>query len=266
MDETEAMTPPRDHDADTREFAPVIPLRRRQHDAASNGATQTLETDRPGIWDADAPLAGLTERPGVRDQPATEPLERRLASADSGSEHGEPDTPSRSAGAGSRHLSGPRRVQIAAACAVLAATAGVLAPAAPDGRRHATRAATVALPSAVAHAQTPTGPARATLSPATTVRHRHARHLAVKRVASSRPARNPNHRAQQPSRKLTARPVTLATTVHTAQPGVVSEPPPAGGPPARMTPPGHTQTASIPHSTRPSSSAASQCVPGELGC
>ena len=251
------MTPPHDHDADTAEFAPVIPLRRRQHNTDNPGATQTVEADRPGIWDPDAPLAGLTQRPSARDQHATDPLERPVASADGPAERGESATPAarRRARAGSHRLA-RRPAQIATGCAVLAATAAVLALA---GRPHPTRTATVTLPGA--HGQQKIHAARphTTSGQATTERKPRAHRLAAKHVAYSRPTRNP-------SRKLRTHPVTVATAVQAPKPVVVSDPPTTGRPPANATPPAHTQTASIPHHAGQSHNAASQCVPGELGC
>ena len=260
MDQTGTMTPPHDHDADTAEFAPVIPLRRRQHGTDSPGATQTLETDRPGIWDPDAPLAGLTQRPSALDQQTTDPLERPVAPADGPAERGDPSMPvaRRRARAGSHRLV-RRRGQIATGCAVLAATAAVLALAAPAGRPHATRSSTVTLPGAHGEQKIHAARPHTTLSDATIEGKPRARRLAAKHVAHSRPARNP-------TRKLRTRAVTVATTVQTPEPVVVSDPPPTGRPPANTTPPAHTQTASIPHHAGQSRSAASQCVPGELGC
>jgi len=80
MDETSGgtMTPPRDEDANSGDFAPVIPLRRRQQDPEAAAPTEKIEPDSRGIWDPDTPIADLTERPSLREQPrATEPLVRR---------------------------------------------------------------------------------------------------------------------------------------------------------------------------------------------
>ena len=267
MDPTSTMTPPHDHDADTHEFAPVIPLRRRQHDTDNPRATQTLEADRPGIWDPDAPLAGLTQRVSARHTAG--PLERPVASADRPAERSDRATPvaGRRARAGSHRLT-RRRAQIAAGCAVLAATAAVLAVAlaAPDGRPHPTRTATVTPPGALGQRKIHATQPPTTSSPAITKRRHHPRHHTANRVANSRPPRTANHRAEQTGRKLSTRRVTLATTVQTPQPIVGSDPPPTPRPTAHTTAPRHTQTASVPHDTGQRSRAASACVPGELGC
>ncbi len=263
MDQTGNMTPPHFDDPDTREFAPVIPLRRRPHDADSAGATQSLEAERPGIWDLDAPFTGLTQRASVRDGHATEPPKFALASADGTAEHGESSGPRPQARAGSRRLVRRRRAQIAAACALLAGSAAVLALRSSEGSSHATRAATVTLPSALEHH---TIAERTTSSQATTHRERHAHHLALKRVAISRPTRKPKHPATQHSRETTNRRPAVVTTMKTPRPVVVSAPAPTGPRPATTTTPGHNQTASVPHDAGPPRTAVSACVPGELGC
>src|SRR5580693_5906700 len=68
------MTPPHDEDAPCDDFAPVIPLRRRQPDPDPTTPTENTGPDSPGIWDPDAPLADLTTRSPAGEQPTAPDL------------------------------------------------------------------------------------------------------------------------------------------------------------------------------------------------
>ena len=148
MDETSGgtMTPPRDEDANSGDFAPVIPLRRRQPDPEAAAPMEKIEPDSRGIWDPDTPIADLPERPSLREQPtATEPLVRPSAAVGevevSG---GDATTATRHHRTRSRRLTRRRLAQLTVACGFLA-TAALAVALAGGGRPRATHAATIAL-------------------------------------------------------------------------------------------------------------------------
>src|ERR1019366_5165585 len=80
MDRTSGgtMTPPRDEDATCGDFAPVIPLRRRQPDIETVEPAGITDPGSRDLWNPDAPLEGLPQRPSV----STELLVRPAASTE----------------------------------------------------------------------------------------------------------------------------------------------------------------------------------------
>jgi hypothetical protein len=254
MDETSGgtMTPPRDEDANSGDFAPVIPLRRRQQDPEAAAPIEKIEPDSRGIWDPDTPIADLTERPSLREQPtATEPLVRPSATVGevevSG---GGATTVTRHHRTGSRRLTRRRLAQLTVACGVLATTAVVVALAG-GGRPGATHAATTA----------------STRVPRRTVTHIGAktRPNAHTHGVAARTAGRPRTVARH-SRKRPARHATLTISEHPSQSVVaVRAPSPDTRATARTTPLQHARApAGVPATI--SSSGVSSCVPGELGC
>src|ERR1039458_10028687 len=126
------MTPPRDEDASCDDFAPVIPLRRRQLDIEPPAVTHTLEPDSRGLWDSDAPIPGLPERASRPEQPPAPELPARppqgLDYIDPNAGEAMPHHSSRSPRRLRRRLALP-----ASAAAILAATAAALIVAASGG-------------------------------------------------------------------------------------------------------------------------------------
>jgi hypothetical protein len=253
------MTPPRDPDANSAEFAPVIPLRRRQPDPDSAGAVELTEAAPGGVWDTDAPPAGLTPRPSVWDQPAvtelllpTPAIEREVDASD----HDDAVAPRER---GSRRPGRRRVAQIGAAIAVLATTAVAIALSTGTSDPHLTHAAARTPAKVPRHAVTRSTTVASTHKPST-----HAHHPATRtetrthKVARKR--RTQHGRATRHARHATAvghahaaptvAPATTAVSLAT-EPQIIStrsnQTPPASVAPAR-------------------GGAASSCVPGELGC
>src|ERR1700690_2191954 len=136
------MTPPRGEDGTSDDFAPVIPLRRRQLDVEAPAVTDTLEPDSRGLWDSDAPIPGLPERASRSEQP---PAPEPPARSPQGLDYIDPNAGE----AMPRHTSGSTRrlrrglALAAPAAAILAATAAALIVAASGGARpHANHPAT----------------------------------------------------------------------------------------------------------------------------
>jgi hypothetical protein len=274
------MTPPRDHDA-TEDYAPVIPLRRRQHERKLE--QPTAETGLGGIWDPDAPLPSLTQ-PHSRCHPSTEapPTGRPHPAAD-GLEHnlGLATSTSGTAQSTIRARRSWRRASTAAACCLLATAAVALAvqPGTPPPKRVASGPATHPSGQAVGHPaaaapRKPTHHAGRRMNPArrgTRPKRLGARdnasahqvtapiHLASHR--SVRHSRNPAVRPAPPLASAYALPRTTTATV------AATVPPPAKTAPAQVTgtPTLHNRLPNdvLETANRPSASA---CVPGELGC
>jgi hypothetical protein len=254
------MTPPRDGDANSAEFAPVIPLRRRQPDPHSAGAVELTEVAPGGVWDTDAPPAGLTPRPSVWDQPAaTELLHPATAIEREVDASGRDNliAPARERGP---WRPGRRRVaQIVAAIAVLATTAVVLALSAGARHPHLTHAAVRTPATVPGRAATHSTTVASTHRPST-----HAHHAATRSATRThtvvRKRRTQHGRAAQHARHA-----TVVAHAHAA-PTVV----PATAGVSLATEPQITSTRSDqtpPASVAPArGGAASSCVPGELGC
>jgi hypothetical protein len=254
MDDTSGgtMTPPRDEDANSGDFAAVIPLRRRQQDPEAAARTEKTEPGSRGIWDHDTPIADLPERPSLPEQPtATEPLVRPSATVGevevSG---GDATTVRRHQRTGSRRLTRRRLAQLTLACGLFV-TAALTVALADGGHPRATHAATIApirVPGrTVTHTGAKTGP------------NTHTHGVAARTAGRSRPV------ARQ-SRKRPARHATLTISEHPSQSVVTMR---ASSPDTRAT----AQTTPLQHARVPagvsatvSSSGVSSCVPGELGC
>ena len=254
------MTPPRDPDANS-EFAPVIPLRRRQPDPQPSGPVELADPGSGGVWDTDTPPAGLTPRPSVWDQPAATELLVPAAAATrevnaSGREDATAAAPHK---AGSLRLRWRRLAQVAAVIAVLATTAVVIALASGASHPHLTHAATRPRTSVSRRAATHTPPASSATKPSTVVR-RAATTTAARRHTVARHRQTKHDRGTHHAHH-----VTVITHQH-----VSSTVTPASTPALAATEPQITSTSS---NRAPASSvaparpgAASSCVPGELGC
>jgi len=193
MDETSGgtMTPPHDQDATSEDFAPVILLRPRPQQIDAAEPSETSEPDSRGIWDLDAPLAGLTERPSVWEQPtATELLAPAASAATKADAYGRETTlviPTRAAGF--TRVAQRRLAQITGVAAVLATTAVVIVLADDGSHRHATHVATGAPARVLKH--TVTRAARVGTKPSI-----HAHRATAKTATHSRPiARHPGTRS-----------------------------------------------------------------------
>ena len=254
MDDTSGgtMTPPRDEDANSGDFAPVIPLRRRHQDPETAAPIEKIEPDSRGIWDPDTPIADLPERLSPWQQPTSaEPLVRPSAA------EGELEVSGSDAAAAtlqhrtrSPRLTRRRRAELAVACGffVTAALAVVLSG---GGRPRPTHAATIAPIRVPVRTVTHTG---AKTKPTT---HTHG----VAARTAGRPRTVARHSGKRPARHA-----TLTTSEHPSQFVVaVRAPSPDRQAPARTTPLQHAPApAHVPASI--SSSGVSSCVPGELGC
>jgi hypothetical protein len=258
MDETSGgtMTPPRDQDATSEDFAPVILLRPRPQeiDAAADPG-ETSEPDSRGIWDLDAPLAGLTERPSVWEQPtATELLVAPAASAATKADaYGRETTiviPTRAARF--PRVAQRRLAQITGVAAVLATTAALVVLAGGGSHRHATHVATGA-PASVLK-QTVTRAAGVKTKPRV-----HARRSTAKTATHSQPiARHPSKRS--------VRHAAVTVAKHQSS-SVVPASATSSSTPALQEPKPVAPAQAPDHSTKTlSSNGASPCVPGELGC
>jgi hypothetical protein len=256
MDETSGgtMTPPRDADATSEDFAPVILLRPRPQEIDAAEPSETSEPDSRGIWDLDAPLAGLTERPSVWDQPtATELLAPAASAATKADAYGRETTiviPTRAARF--PRVAQRRLAQITGVAAVLATTAVVVVLADGGSHRHATHVATGA-PASVLK-QTVTRAAGVKTKPRV-----HARRSTAKTATHSQPiARHP--------RKRSVRHTAVTVAKHQSSSVVPASATSSSTPPLQEPKPVAPAQAPA-HSTKTlSSNGASPCVPGELGC
>jgi hypothetical protein len=256
MDETSGgtMTPPRDADATSEDFAPVILLRPRPQEIDAAEPSETSEPDSRGIWDLDAPLAGLTERPSVWDQPtATELLAPAASAATKADAYGRETTiviPTRAARF--TRVAQRRLAQITGVAAVLATTAALVVLAGGGSHRHATHVATGA----------PASVLKQTVTRAAGVRTKprvHARRTTAKTATHSRSiARHPSERS--------VRHAAVTVAKHQSSSVVLASAPSSSTPPLQEPKP--VAPAQAPdHTTKPlSGSGASPCVPGELGC
>jgi len=248
------MTPPRDQDATSEDFAPVILLRPRpqQIDAAEPG--ETSEPDSRGIWDLDAPLAGLTARPSVWDQPtATELLAPAASAATKADAYGRETTiliPTRAGGF--PRIAWRRLGQTTGVAVVLVTTAAVVALTGGGSRRHATHVASGA----------PARVLKQTVTRAVGVKSKpsvHAQRATGKTSTRSRPLAR--HRSKRRVRHAAVTVATHHAPSVAAASGSLSSPPPLQQttPVLRVHAPAHsTETLSR--------SGASSCVPGEFGC
>ena len=248
------VTPPRDEDANSGDFAAVIPLRRRQQPPDAAEATETIEPDSRGIWDPDAPIVDLTERPSLPQQPtATEPLMQTEAPREVVMSGRTATTATRQRPTGRPHLTRRRLATLTVACGFLAMAAVAITVAlAGGGHARATHAATV-------------GPIRV---------HR----ATAKRTAPAKSA--PRAYTRGVSTRATGRPRTVARrsrkprAVHTAltvsehrSPSVVAVR--AHSPQTPVTPgtsPFQPARALARVPATVIGSGVSSCVPGELGC
>jgi hypothetical protein len=246
------MTPRRDEDANSGDFAPVIPLRRRQPGTDTAVAIENPEPDARGIWDPDAPIADLTERPPPRNKPTpTDLLARPTASADEADTPGDETTAAVPRGKSPRNAR-RRLAQLTAALAVLA-TAAVIVALAGGAHPRATHAATIT-PTRVSE-PTVTATAAAKTVPKTNT------HLVGVRAAD-RPRSVARHGRKRPAHHA-------AVTASAYRPRfVVATSLPATQEPARTTPVARAQdpVRSPRTISGKRSSGITSCVPGELGC
>ena len=248
------MTPPRDEDANSGDFAPVIPLRRRQPDADNAVATKNPEPDARGIWDPDAPIADLTERPRpLKKTTTTELLARPTANAC------EADTPGHETTAAVPPAKSPRHArrrlaQLTAACGVLA-TAAVVVALAGGARPRATHTATIT-PTRVPE-RTATDSAAAKTRPKTDTHRVAVRTTKRPRLVARHSRKRPAHHATVTASANRSRYVATTSTSR-----------PVTRPAARTTPVWRAQEPARSPKTISSarSTGISSCVPGELGC
>jgi hypothetical protein len=234
----------------------VILLRPRPQEIdAAVDPGETSEPDSRGIWDLDAPLAGLTERPSVWEQPtATELLVAPAASAATKADaYGRETTiviPTRAARF--PRVAQRRLAQITGVAAVLATTAALVVLAGGTSQPHATHTATGTPARVLKHPVTDT--ARVKTKPRI-----HPRRTTAKTATHSQPiARHPSKRSVRH---------TAVTVAKHQSPSVV----PASA--ALSSAPTSQQTTPFQHTQAPahnpatvSNSGAPSCVPGELGC
>ena len=249
------MTPPRDENATCDDFAPVIPLRRRQHTHERPVAGEPPTPDF-AVADSDPAIPGLDELPSVWQQPEATELLIRPTTAAEDREAGDREATAASArrGSGSPHVLRRWFIQIAAVSAVLATTAGAVVVAAAGGGSHPRPThATATLPtSELSGTLTHTAPVK----PAT---HDRARSTVTKTTARS-------HAVTRHSSKRPVRHTTLAAREYVAS----SVSPASTG---EQSAPTLGQTTALQHGQAPvhsrataGSGPASSCVPGELGC
>jgi hypothetical protein len=257
MDETSGgtMTPPRDADATSEDFAPVILLRPRPQEIdAAVDPGETSEPDSRGIWDLDAPLAGLTERPSVWEQPtATELLVPAAAAATKADAYGRETTiviPTRAARF--PRVAQRRLAQITGVAAVVATTAALVVLAGGTSQPHATHTAIGTPARVLKHSVTDT--ARVKTKPRV-----HARRSTAKTATHSQPiARHPSKRS--------VRHAAVTVAKHQSS-SVVPASATSSSTPALQEPKPVAPAQAPDHSTKTlSSNGASPCVPGELGC
>jgi len=246
------MTPPRDEDATCDDFAPVIPLRRREHTLERPVATEPPAPDLAAA-DATAQTPGIDALPSVWQQPeATELLIRPNTAADA-LYAGRREAATARRGSGSPHRVRRRLVQVAAASAVLAVTAAAVVAVAGDGDHPRPTNAAVTLP-ANAHGHTV-----ATTPPVKTATRTHTRTAATK--TSKRSPRVTRHSGKRPVRHAAA-----AARPHQSS-SVGSASAVLSSAPAVLATTGVERTQAAAHQPlTPGRSAASSCVPGELGC
>jgi hypothetical protein len=251
------MTPPRDGDAD---FAPVIPLRRRQPDRHAAGVELT-EPVAGGVWDTDTPPTDLPPRPSVWDQPAA--TELLVPTATIGGEVGasgrDGDATGRPRGRRSGRPARRRVAEIAVAIAVLTTAAvaiAVLTATSHPRLTHAAARTTANVPRrAVSHSTTVADAPR-------TNTHgdgkRAANRTAMRPRKVTRKRRTHHARATQHARHVTVQ-AHGAPAVVPAATGV----PLATEPLITSTHSSETSPASV---SPARGGAATSCVPGELGC
>jgi len=271
------MTPPIGHDD---EFAPVIPLRRRGASRHEPIVTGTPDEQARGIWDPDAPPTDLPTRPSVWDQPAATELLPRSAVDDTQ----DPTVPS---GAPARHVRRFPRTRWTLAAMTLAAAALIavflIAPRFGPTHPHAARTRTTANARTQVGRQihtTVTSPGDSTakrpkaLARRPTTRHTaraHAAHPAThakqrpntdaSKARTRRRARrhgHPSHASLKNSDTTGGSPTTVSTSTATPVSPPTTVASNVASPTATLTAPRVTSTQA--------GSAASQCVPGELGC
>jgi len=246
------MTPPRDGDANSAEFAPVIPLRRRRPDPHTAAPVEPTEAAPGGVWDTDAPPAGLTPRPSVWDQPAATELLLPAPAIER-----EVDASGRDNLIAPARERGPRRpgrrrvAQIVAAIAVLATTAVAIALSAGTSHPHLTHAAARTPAKVPGRAVTHSTTVANTPKPST-----HAHHAATR--TATRTHKVARKRSTQHARHVTVI-AHAAPIVAPATTGVSL----ATEPQTTSTRSDQTPPASVAPAPR---GAASSCVPGELGC
>jgi len=248
------MTPPRDENATCDDFAPVIPLRRRQHNLERPVAGEPPAPDFTAT-DSDPAIPGLDELPSVWQQPEATELLIRPTTAAEDREAGNREATAATArrGSDSAHALRRRFIQIAAVSAVLATTAVVVVAAAGGGSHPRPTHATATLPtSELGGTVTHTPPVK-------TATHDRARRSATKMTARS-------HAVTRHSSKRPVRHTTLA-----ARESVASPISPAST--LALSTPTREQTTAFQHGQAPvhnrataGSGPASSCVPGELGC
>lgn len=248
------MTPPRDQDAPSDDFAPVILLRPRPQEIDSAEPGETSEPDSRGIWDLDAPLAGLTERPSVWDQPtATELLAPAAATATDAGAYGRETTIVISTrAAGFPRVARRRLAQITGVAAALATIAVLVVLADGGSHRRATHVATGA----------PARVLKQTVTRAAGVRTKpriHAHGVAAKTATHSQPlARNPAKRRVRQSAVTGAK--------HQSPLVLPASGSPSSAPPTQQTTPAQRMQVPATSTTMLSRRGAASCVPGELGC
>jgi hypothetical protein len=269
------MTPPRDPDADS-EFAPVIPLRRRQPDADASAQVELADPGSGGVWDTDAPPAWLTPRPSVWDQQAATELLVSAAAATREVDAGghEDATAAAPAKAGSGRLRRRRLAQVATAIGALATTAVVIVLSSGAAHPHLTHTATRPRTSVSRRTVTHT-PTASSATKATTVVHRAATTTAARKHTVAR------HRWTKHERRTHhAHHVTVITHQHVPSTGTPSSAPTPAATEPPVTEPTVTEPAvrepqitSVRSNQAPAAGvaparggAASSCVPGELGC
>jgi hypothetical protein len=243
-------TPPRDHDPAAEDFAPVIPLRRRQFGTDASPALDR-EPGGGGLWDPDAPPASLTERRPPR-QPQGLALPASLA--------GNPATRTGHAQAspqatGARRFATRRRglELIAPACSILAVAA--IALAVSGGGHHspnpdlAKAPPTIASRHAAMNATPPAQPERRTQLAAASTRRRARAHG------------NRSHRTAARTPGVVASTHVALTATTPDEPTTPTE----AAPTATQPPPtAHRAVGDLEAARRRAATAA--CVPGELGC
>ena len=248
------MTPPRDENATCDDFAPVIPLRRRQHTLERTVAGEPPAPDF-AVADSDPAIPGLDELPSVWQQPEATELLIRPTTAAEDREAGDREATAATArrGSGSPHVLRRRFIQIAAVSAVLATTGAVVVAAAGGGSHPRPTHATATLPtSELGGTLTHTTPVK----PAT---HDYTRSTAAK--AATRSHRVTRHSSKRPVRHTTvAARESVASSVSPAS-AVEPSAPTLGGTTALQ----HAQAPVHSRGTA-GSNRASACVPGELGC
>ena len=248
------MTPPRDEDATCDDFAPVIPLRRRQHNLDRSVVAEPPTPDF-AVADSDAAIPGVNELPSVWQQPEATELLIRPTTAAEDREAGDREATAATArrGSGSPHVLRRRFVQIAAVSAVLATTGTIVVAAAGGGSHPRPTHATATLPtSELGGTLTHTTPVK----PAT---HDRARSTATKTTARSHAVTRRSDERPAAHTTVAAR-AYVVSSIGPASTVVLSSPTLEQTTPLRHTP------APVHNRATTGSGPASSCVPGELGC